>query len=332
MPPSSDTSALLDKFWTRFAFTFESTILTRHPDPLGLRIWLGGYPAPALELSIAVDRAIEVFKEDAGCDSEHVGLIGKDGPLFSQHIDAALLRYLVNLVRLSLPPEPVALVKAAASQTVADRKASWGGWVPSMPSIGLVSRSNTPDPTDPGKIAKQVPAAGNGAKSRWSGLGLGGLGDTLGNVGHVFGRSASKSDGTVPGGKARAEPPEEASSQGSVQDDSEGSSNHQVVQTAVALPELEAAQVDPEAEKPELAWEMRTLWVANEERRLSWLIVSCDTALYRSRFADCPAGWHPGLSSVERRTTHRADRSPLLVLQDCAVGQSRSTPPAIARV
>lgn len=233
--------------------TFESTILTPHPDPSGLEVWLGGFPISTSEE--AANRAIELFKEDAEIEPESVGAISKDGPISTPPTDPALTRYLVGLLRDSLPREMVhRIIPKEVEQQ--DRKSSWTGWVP---SIGLAPKSST---------SKDAPQK----KSRWPGLGLGGLGETIG-IGGVFSLGGSKTEKSSANGRP-VSVAEDRDTTATLVDYSDSGTvhSHEVVQSDVVLPDLKAAQVEPELE---LKWGSRDIWIGHEveERCLKWIIV-----------------------------------------------------------
>jgi hypothetical protein len=118
VPPSPSLSTLLDKFWTRFAFSFEAQHITPYPCPDSLSVWLGGYPAPGDDISRAVDGAVDAV--DLDIEGAEIGVVGRDGPLSTRREDSALMRYLVNRVQASLPPPITTLdvPKADARQTL----------------------------------------------------------------------------------------------------------------------------------------------------------------------------------------------------------------------
>lgn len=147
---------MLDKFWTRFAFSFESLFLQPN-----LSTWLGGFP-PSRD-----DEAMESYRERF---QGTAGIIDPHGPLYTAPTDPALVRYLVTVLYASLPPPPeLPAVRAEP------RKTSWAkstvSWVPG------ISRSSTPT------TAPDTP-------SRWPGLGLDRLGGAMGSVGTVLGLSS----------------------------------------------------------------------------------------------------------------------------------------------
>ncbi|KAK8864661.1 hypothetical protein IAR55_001911 [Kwoniella newhampshirensis] len=200
-PPSSTTSSLLDKYFTRFAFSFESTYLTSPPS---LSTWICGYPSSSSS-SPSIDDVVAPFRQVVNQDCD-IYIIGKDGPLYGSTSDQALIRYLLNLVQASLPQLSIATDPSLPRTDTRSslgfgllgrgrkkddlRKASWttlslANWVPD------IRRTSSPLP-DQGKVSDQtaVPPSENtmnDSKGKW-GFGLGGLGDVVGSVGTAFGR------------------------------------------------------------------------------------------------------------------------------------------------
>lgn len=186
------------------------------PSPTLLSDWLGGYPAPSGDVLQGVSRAVGVFREDSEVDADYViGVIGGDGPIHIDfEVDQAMVRFLVNLVLVSLPPAPAIpdpTMRSDARQTLGfglgrrkddpGRRSSWSnlGWVPGL-SAGT-SRNSTPVPAS-------VAGEGSKEKTRWPSLGLGGLGsglrEAMGSVGTALGLGSSpRTDQAVePGNQA----------------------------------------------------------------------------------------------------------------------------------
>ncbi|KAI9639205.1 uncharacterized protein MKK02DRAFT_29311 [Dioszegia hungarica] len=275
---SPNLTATLDRFWTRFALQLESTVLTPHPDPLGLTTWFGGYPSSSADIELATTRAVDVFREDTALGDTHIGIVGKDGPISLPSANMALKRYLVNLVRASLPQEPIRQkeLHIPGGQEDQARKSSWTGWVPTMAGLPGLSRSGTPT----GRGHHVEPRAGGtkaGKASRWHGLGLGGLGESLGSVGQAFSLGGSRAgSGVAPVERRSAESladPVDDTAAPSGPKHLKRTSISSVVQTAVSLPDLEAAQAEPELE---LVWDEKMVWIKEgeeyEERCLRWII------------------------------------------------------------
>ncbi|WWD17044.1 hypothetical protein CI109_101481 [Kwoniella shandongensis] len=203
-PPSLATSSLFDKYFTRFAFSFESTYLTSPPP---LSTWIGGYPSSSSSSSsFSIANLVTPFREGVD-DKNDIYIIGKDGPLFTPgSADQTLIRFLFNLVQASLPPLSLSTldhgsVKSDPRQSLGfglgglglgrgrrkdeSRKTSWatlGGWVPD------IRRSSTP--AEQVRTPIEGETTGRDGKGKW-GFGLGGLGDAVGSVGTVFGLGGS---------------------------------------------------------------------------------------------------------------------------------------------
>ena len=267
---------------------------------------------------------MEVYREDGELDAEClVGVIGKDGPLYispEAGVDPTMVRFLVNLVQASIPlpsilPDPVSerndvrqtlgfgLVRRKKDDLL--RRSSWTNlnWVPGIPR----GFSPAPNRTVPAEIggasAKEMPP-------RWPSLGLGGLGEAMGNMGTVLGlgssprsekgahmpKSVEQSKAFRTSSEVQVQPADsdersfdrnhdqqqredvaEADSPGDTAENGEPIIHH-VEQSFVALPDLRAAvQVDSEFD---LIWDGRGVWIRTStdateygKRRLSWTIV-----------------------------------------------------------
>jgi hypothetical protein len=290
-PGASSTSSSLERFWTRFAFQFESTYLSPLDPGDVLKSWIGGFPtAPSTTSSIS--RAIDDILSTTD-NVTSTGLITRNGPIhLSSPIPPPLVRYLTNA--LPNPPPTVRTAtpvvadrsslglgfglglrrKPAGGKADEERQSSWTSWVPGI-GIGA-SGSSTPTTR-----TREADEKKSGA-SRWPRFGLGSLG-----VGTVFG--AGKEAEPVQG------PSDQSASSGQPVTVAEGSSSittkggtistapghliqHHVEQTKVDMPDLKAA-VDAEAEI-ELMWEKKDIWLpleradeTYEKRRVSWIIV-----------------------------------------------------------
>jgi hypothetical protein len=266
---SSTTSANLERFWTRFAFQFESTYLSPTDPGSLLPTWLGGYPTPPHERVRKATEVIDILLEHESKEGTIVGLITRDGPLHtSTPIQDSLIRYLINA--LPLPPPVVTIStpisadrsslglgfglglrkkpKAPASSAQdEERQSSWTSWVPTM--SGSATREET--------VKEQ-------GTSRWPSFGLSSLG-----MGTMFGNDTPKQDqDPVRNVEIPIRADEETRSI---------ASSHLVEQSEVVLTDLEAA-VNPDAEI-ELVWEKKDIWLEEAggdhvKRRLSWIVVS----------------------------------------------------------
>lgn len=204
---------MIDKYFTRFAFNFESACLSSP----SLSQWIAGFPPPS---NNTIDQLLQYFKGSNGITSD-VYVVGKDGPLAIASESTpgpALLRYLVHLVQASLPP-PIPPINTATTikhersrplglsllglgtmkkKKDETRKASWvtlGGWAPDLrqvgvPSLGSAKREESTT-SEQGNIGgAKKPTSGNGSnvekKDSW-GLGWSAIGDAVGSVGTVFG-------------------------------------------------------------------------------------------------------------------------------------------------
>ena len=196
-------SSTLEKFWTRFSFTFEQALSS---DPLST--WVDG-PAPPSE-----PEAVRKALDDILTSPDYVGgVISPSGPLILPlHADPALVRHITHLLRASLPPPVEPKDPRRELGKGERRKTSWAtissaatSWVPALPTIPLpgIPRSSTPPvntiaiavrPPSPNKIRPE----GKETKIRWPSLGLGGLGDAVGSVGTVFGLGGSSSTPASP--------------------------------------------------------------------------------------------------------------------------------------
>jgi hypothetical protein len=272
---SDKTSANLERFWTRFAFQFESVYLNPQDPGQLLPTWLGGYPSPSPGQTIKAKQAIEDLHEQLD-DGAVTGLMSRDGPIYtSASVDDSLIRYLVN----TLPPPPS--VENAPLPTSTDRsslglgfglglrrkpkpasggvapiqnderQSSWTSWVP---GIGIGSGSATVKEEAGGEEEKST-------TTRWPSFGLSSLG-----MGTMFGTGTGSEQKQQVGDRATL--PETASI----------ASSHQVEQSEVVLNDLEAAvEADVEVE---LLWDKKDIWLDSgndgkefTKRRLMWIIV-----------------------------------------------------------
>lgn len=300
MPPSPSSSATIDRFWTKFAHSFESIYLSpRHREGV-LAAWLDGWPVPSLPTpALAVG------------DKEVLGLIGRSGPITPVPAGvgvnmAALVRFLVHQLHLALPPLPSALPpphptstpgrdtgiersalglgfgfgtnrKKVTAANGESRTSSWTSWV------GLGTGSNTPTSSSTKAKSAEREREADQAGSRWPSFGLAG-------VGTVFGLGPSKAtDSTSTPAPAQPDLSTATTSKPSSLTDGQESQpqehhSQQVEQTAVALPDLEEA-VRPQEEV--LSWDSKDIWLVIPEkgsegregaqyaqRRVSWIIVS----------------------------------------------------------
>jgi len=264
----STTSANLERFWTRFAFQFESTYLSPADAGSLLPTWLGGYPTPPHERVKQATEAIDTLLEHGMKEGTIAGLITRDGPLHtSQPIPDPMIRYLINA--LPLPPPVVTIStpisadrsslglgfglglrkkpKSPASNAQEEpRQSSWTSWVPTM--SGSATKEDT---------VKEE------STSRWPSFGLSSLG-----MGTMFGSDTKQDQVPV----RNVEIPVKTD------DDTRSiASSHLVEQSEVVLTDLEAA-VNPDAEI-ELVWEKKDIWPEGTDgdhvkRRLSWIVVS----------------------------------------------------------
>jgi hypothetical protein len=258
----------LERFWTRFAFQFESTYLSPADAGSLLPTWLGGYPTPPHERGKQATEAIDTLLEHGSKEGTVAGLINQDGPIHnSQPIPDPMIRYLINA--LPLPP-PVVTISTpistdrsslglgfglglrkkpkppASTAQEEDRQSSWTSWVPTMS----------------GSATKEDSVKDEGT-SRWPSFGLNSLG-----MGTMFGSDTKQDQAPV----RNVEIPVKAD------DDTRSiASSHLVEQSEVVLTDLEAA-VNTDAEI-ELVWEKKDIWLEGVDgdhvkRRLSWIIVS----------------------------------------------------------
>nr|XP_018263052.1 uncharacterized protein I303_04542 [Kwoniella dejecticola CBS 10117]OBR85210.1 hypothetical protein I303_04542 [Kwoniella dejecticola CBS 10117] len=283
--PSKSTSNTLDKYFTRFAFQFEST----HLSSPSISDWIGSYPS--------CSRPKSIFSEYEFSIEGSLLLVSPEGPLHhdDQLDDPSLLRFLHNLVKATIPPPaiPPILVKedrqslgfglnlGLGRKSQAARKGSWttlGGWVPKLRRPSTPSRPSTP--TVAAKAEEGVKRPEDESKAKW-GLGLGGIGDAVGNVGTVFGLGKSTSATIAKGTDVETVPSTATKSDVSAHDQAKSleqpsgeSTPHHVEQSKIAVAELEAA-VKPDED---LEWESRNLWIradgggdVYEKRRVSWI-------------------------------------------------------------
>jgi hypothetical protein len=301
---STDLTEILDKYWTKFALSFESAYLSR-----GIATWLGGFPPLPLpeprSARYSAGKSGHTRLEDLCPDAMLTGIIDVSGPLAlsptpSAVISQALLRSLVNQVLESLPPVPdLEEVSSPKKKKDDSRKTSWAttavSWVPGISSAsgsgsgsGSASGSgpgSAPTVTDKSKTVKEE-------RSRWSHLNLG-----LGSVGSAFGLGAKKPEAEITSKHDGPAKPLEAPAAARRQEEVETESNepndtsalsgsisqtgrrdqdhsHHVEQTKVDLNDLEAA-VETDVG---LNWHSTVVWMLEgeeyDERKLFWLTVS----------------------------------------------------------
>ncbi|KAK6909763.1 hypothetical protein I203_103785 [Kwoniella mangroviensis CBS 8507] len=282
--PSASLSTVLDKYFTRFAFQFESTYLSSP----SLTNWLEGYPPISLSADL-----LEGYRSDL---EGLLIIVGPKGPLYKDEAEdnPALIRYLHNLVQLTLPPptisQPVPTngdrhtmsfglnlgLGGLGRKTQNSRKSSWttlGGWVPEI-KRGSNSTSTSPSPT-PDIATRQKEGVDVVPKGKW-GFGLGGIGDAMGNMGNVFGLARPSTPTSVQVDSQDKEAPLTASASRDGQERLTEDSNHphHVEPASVVVEELEAA-VEPDEE---IEWEGKNVWIKSvqdgvyEKRRACWVI------------------------------------------------------------
>lgn len=226
LPPTPALSALLERYWSRFALQYESAYIS--PGPASpLLTWLGGWP-PAPKGFKDVRRAL---KDLVGDSVECAGLVSATGPLAAagqlpEDDTATLTRFLINTLSTRLPPPPpipdgpktdrhslgFGFGRRRGRDVVASdnheaRKPSWSlhplSWVGlgSASASAPTSRSATPvqaaarpksTVVEDKAAAALSPPLGQ-PKPRWPSLGLGGIGDAMGNMGTALGLSAAPS-------------------------------------------------------------------------------------------------------------------------------------------
>ncbi|WOO80620.1 uncharacterized protein LOC62_03G004146 [Vanrija pseudolonga] len=195
LPPTSAFSSLLEKFWTRFAFSFESEFI--HPGSASpLQAWLGGFPPTNDELAKPLLKSLAKYAHRATIpEGSTVGIVRAEGPLTSIGYEpapaeaAALGRYLTSVVGKTLPPPAVVTadtktesrqslgfsfgrkkhtrtetppdVKPASPVAPEPRKTSWGvnlAWVGLGSGAPSASTTRAATPTQP--VPVPIPAAG----------------------------------------------------------------------------------------------------------------------------------------------------------------------------
>lgn len=214
LPPTPALSALLERYWTRFAMSYETAYIT--PGPASpLLTWLGGWPPAGKGLKDVRPALKDVVDESGGC----AGLVTTTGPLaaagdFPDDTEA-LTRFLVNtLVARQPPPAPVPDLKhdrhnlgfgfgrrkREPLQTHEPRKSSWSIPFPWVGMSAPASRSATPvqPPTPTPTVGAKAEGSPIEGKTRWPSLGLGGIGDAMGNMGAALGLSASSAPSPKP--------------------------------------------------------------------------------------------------------------------------------------
>ncbi|GMK53911.1 hypothetical protein CspeluHIS016_0104970 [Cutaneotrichosporon spelunceum] len=104
LPPTPSGSSLIERYWTRFAFGFETAYLNPGP-AYPLQAWLGGWPAELNDAALS-DALVEFAEEDKGA-----GLVSPKRPLMVTapasrgREGEALMRYLLGRL-VALPPVP----------------------------------------------------------------------------------------------------------------------------------------------------------------------------------------------------------------------------------
>ncbi|WWC69922.1 uncharacterized protein I206_103866 [Kwoniella pini CBS 10737] len=279
--PSAALSDTLDRYFTRFAFQFESTYLTSP----SLSDWVGGYPRSSIPE--------DTFENYRSPVKGSLLIVGPDGPLYQDdEADPALVRYMHNLVKATIPPPALPSVPAKEDRqtlgfglnlgigrrTQTSRTGSWttlGGWVPELRRVSTPSRSSTPPVVPKDETPKRSEEE---AKSKW-GFGLGGLSDAVGNVGTVFGLGKStttpiRSEDNVQKDSLIIIKNEQAPSESENLAVDTSPVPHHVEQSLIAVAELEDA-VEPDED---IEWEGRNLWIKiggkddYEKRRSCWII------------------------------------------------------------
>ncbi|WWC94532.1 hypothetical protein V866_001378 [Kwoniella sp. B9012] len=282
--PSAPLSTILDKYFTRFAFQFESTYLSSP----SLTNWLEGYPLISLSADL-----IEEYQSNV---EGSLIVVGPKGPLYKDEVvdDPALIRYLHNLVQSTLPPpvisQPIPTsgdrhtmsfglnlgIGGLGRKTQSSRKSSWttlGGWVPEIRRSSTTS--STPISPQPDITAKLEDGVDEARKGKW-GFGLGGIGDAMGNVGNVFGlaRASTPSSAQVDSQDKQEPITTSTSRDGQESPTYDNNRTYHVEPALVVVEELEAA-VKPDEE---IEWEGKNVWIGSvqdgvyEKRRACWVM------------------------------------------------------------
>ncbi|WVR06802.1 hypothetical protein IAU60_003838 [Kwoniella sp. DSM 27419] len=289
LPPSSASSSLLDKYFTRFAFQYESDHFATLPL---LSTWVGGFPPFSNDTNLMSPVRAEIDAEGS------IFAVAPHGPLYAEvRSDQALVRFLVKLIQASLPPtasrtDDAPSIPADGRQSLGFglskltigrrsntlRASSWttlGGWVPEM------RRTSTPTADTPDRRATPVESAKETVKEKgkWS-FGLGGFAGAMGNVSTALGLPGAQKESAHPRAastKRDEAPPSPRMSRDDASTPESTSSfrvpSHQPVEQVVpSSTDLEIA-AEPDAD---LEWDQRWVWVdtANglEKRRLCWII------------------------------------------------------------
>jgi hypothetical protein len=330
MPPSPSLSSLLDKYWTRFAFSLESTLLTPAPSSDILQAWLSGFPRPQTLFRDATARALEAWAEDTDLPSRCVyGIFDTRGPVSIRgELEEAAKRYLHHLLQAALPPPAeIVQVKDDGRSTLGfgmrskkeGRKSNWalGGlgnavnWVP-----GLGSRPATPTAaTRPTEEAMEETPTGTEtptttSRSRWPSLGLGGLGEAMGSMGTALGLARPTEEGAPPSQEAEGDkqdlPVVTVTSEDSGQDPKEDGSSNIDPAAQPSGPDAQAAAVPHENVETEQANEVQS--VTEEHSVLQSPVVLPDLAAAVESEPEVEIGWvgRPiWLGSGERCTERR---------------------------
>ncbi|WWC89030.1 uncharacterized protein L201_003948 [Kwoniella dendrophila CBS 6074] len=294
--PSATLSSTLDKYFTRFAFQFESTYLGSPT----LSDWIHGYPASNIS-----ENMFEEYKVNL---DGSLFIIGPKGPLYTDDTihDQSLIGYLHDLVKLTLPPPPQ-VSNQLTSSTIKDkhslgfglnlelgrksphiatqnqsiRKSSWtnlGGWVPDL------TRTATPPPStkkieSPKPLKSILTDEGKTSNAKWN-LGLGGITDAMGNMGNVLGLGKSSTPEMGQGDKQVQKDhssPRPSRSNDITTQTTSAADNHIAYtseQPSDVISELEAAAEPDE----DIEWEGKYFWVKSkgsesyEKRRACWVI------------------------------------------------------------
>ncbi|WVF71198.1 hypothetical protein IAT40_005998 [Kwoniella sp. CBS 6097] len=167
LPVTPTLSSLLDKYFTRFAFQFESEYLSTQPS---LTSWIDGHPAPSLSEEIVSPLVGEIP------DGSTILIVGPEGPLYlpslpeaEEEADTQLLRYLHKLAQASVPPPhvPPSVSTATISKPSTDGRQMLGlNFGLADLGIGSSRRPNTH-----AHVHAQVAGRDGGRKPSWLTLG-----------------------------------------------------------------------------------------------------------------------------------------------------------------
>ncbi|OCF39800.1 hypothetical protein I317_06409 [Kwoniella heveanensis CBS 569] len=206
LPASPAFSSLLDRYFTRFAFQFESEYLSTSPT---LSSWIAGRPAP----SLPKDTVAPIRKELL--EASHLFIVGPDGPLYlypaAKECDGPLLKYLHKLVQASLPPPhlPPPITPSTTSRPPTDGRQmlvlNFG-----LPDLGIGS-SRKPATHGHARTKRD----GGGRKTSWATLG--------GWVPDIRRSSTPVSSPSLSTEAAQARTPVKAATEADIDDNSKGS-------------------------------------------------------------------------------------------------------------